>query len=109
MWALATASIPEEKVTKVSFIGSNRLGRFSKCCFLVANQRACWKASIWKLISVCVCADSSINFYQFGNEGAITRTEVRHLDELEMSCENWWFWLANVITYPISSTYGLSV
>ena len=29
MWALATASIPEEKVTKVSFIGSNRLGRFS--------------------------------------------------------------------------------
>lgn len=63
MWALATATIPEEKVTKVSFIGTNRL--------------------------VCVCVDSSINFYQFGAEGAITRTEVRHLDELEMSSENW--------------------
>ena len=63
MWALATASIPEEKVTKVGFIGSQRL--------------------------VCICVDQSVSFYQFSPEGVINRTEVRHLDELEMSSDNW--------------------
>ena len=41
MWALATASIPEEKVTKVSFIGSNRLGRFSNWPIDQSNGGIC--------------------------------------------------------------------
>lgn len=63
MWSLATGPIPEERITHVAFIGSNRL--------------------------VCVSVDGSIHFYHFSPEGAINRTEVRHLDELEMSSENW--------------------
>ena len=41
MWALATASIPEEKVTKVSFIGSNRLARFSNWPIDQSNGGIC--------------------------------------------------------------------
>ena len=33
--------------------------------------------------------DQSVSFYQFSPEGVIYRTEVRHLDELEMSSDNW--------------------
>ena len=50
MWSLATGPIPEERITHVAFIGSNRL--------------------------VCVSVDGSIHFYHFSPEGAINRTEV---------------------------------
>lgn len=50
LWALATAPIPEEVETHVSFLSGNKI--------------------------VCACADGTVHMYQFSPDGAITRVEV---------------------------------
>ena len=50
LWALATATIPEEVETHVTFIGGNKI--------------------------VCVCHDGSLHLYQFSADGSINRVEV---------------------------------
>lgn len=62
LWALATATIPEEVETHVSFLTGNKI--------------------------VCACADGTVHMYQFSPDGAINRVEVRNINELDYD-DNW--------------------
>jgi len=63
LWALATATIPEEVETHVTFIGGNKI--------------------------VCVCHDGSLHLYQFSADGSINRVEIRNINELDINDDNW--------------------